>query len=127
MRLPLALLVAFIASPVFAADGARPNKPMIIGPSPMAELRLRPKIAAPAVPATVSLAPPAQPGVALATSTFSFNGLSSGGLRSGLQSFADAHGQCVSACSSSRFLCEARQEDSECQSRWVVCTHTCPS
>lgn len=122
MRLELVLLVGLAASPVFAADDTRPSRTTVIAPAPAAMPRLRPKAA---VPAIESLAPPAQPGGALAVSAFSVNGLSSGGLRSGLQSLADARGQCVNACSSSRFLCEARQEDSECQSRWVICTHRC--
>lgn len=123
MRLTLALLVVLAATPVLAAEGARPTRATVIKPSPAAEAGLRPKL--PPAPVVVSLASAAQPGSALAATTFSLNGLSSGGLRSGLQSFEDAHGQCVSACSSTRFLCEARQEDSDCQSRWVVCTNAC--
>ena len=126
MRLPLALALTLFAAPAFAADGARAKQAVIVA-SPAREAGLRPKLALSAVPMVVSLPPPAHPGEALAPLSFAFNGLDSGGLRSGLPRFDDARGQCFTTCSSARYLCESRQEDSDCQSRWVTCISGCGS
>jgi hypothetical protein len=125
MRILLALILALAAGSVFAADGVPARKTVIIAPQPASNAGLRPRLATPAPAPVISLPVASQTDAAFAGQSFAINGLAGGGLRSGLSSLDDARGQCRNACASSRFTCDAGQEDSDCAGRWVVCTARC--